>query len=85
MHPGADRTGAVTEASPRGQAALAGSTAVCAAGWAVPSGLAPLTEAKSPVLRKQPRDTEPLTRQTEGRSCSPRAISHPQTAGKLFN
>lgn len=54
-------------------------------GWAVPSGLAPLAEAKSPVLSKQPWDTEPLTRKTEGRSRSPRAISHPQTAGRLFN
>lgn len=85
MHPGVDLAGAVTEASPRGRAALAGSMAVCAAGWAVPSGLAPLAEAKSLVLSKQPWDTEPLTRKTEGRSRSPRAISHPQTAGRLFN
>lgn len=68
-----------------GQAALVESTAQSAAGWAVPSGLAPLAEAESPVLRKQPRDTELLTRQTEGRSRRPRAISHPQTAGRLFN
>lgn len=68
-----------------GQAALMKSMAECAAGWAVPSGLAPLAEAESPVLRKQPWDTELLTRQTEGRSRSLRAISHPQTAGRLFN